>query len=1071
MRSVFLGLGLLACVGSGALYAQQGKSDKAVVQAQHDWENERVFAINKEPSRAFFFPYESEALALNHKKAASGRYQLLNGKWKFHFSRKPADRPENFYKEDFDISKWDEISVPGNWELLGYDVPHYLDVDYPFEANPPFIPNHYNPVGSYRHTFDIPQDWDGNDIYIHLGAVKSAFYIWVNGEKVGYSQDSKLPAEFNITDFIRKGNNTLALEVYRWSDGSYLEDQDFWRVSGIERDVYVYAQPKFTIQDFFLKADLDNQYKDGLFDLRVDLKNSGAKAIKGGQVEATLLDGGKEVFSLNETVNINAKGELSIDLSKKIDNPRKWSAEFPNLYKLLLTLKDSKGNVITSLTNDVGFRKLEIKNAQFLVNGVPVYIRGVNRHEHDMVTGHVIDEASMIEDIELMKKFNINAVRNSHYPNDERWYELCNQYGLYMVDEANVESHGQDIWDPEKTLAMKESWKAQHHDRMLRMVERDKNQPSIVTWSLGNEAGRGLAFYEGYGEVKKIDDTRPVQYEMSQNSEFTDIQAPMYHSIEEVERFAKSNPKIPLIMCEYDHAMGNSVGSLQDYWDLFESYECLQGGFIWDWVDQGFLMHTESGEPYFGYGGDFDHGEVPNDSTFCLNGLVMADRTVKPHTWEVKKVYQPIKIHASDLSNGVVEIQNKFGFDNVSNYDGYWEIKSQGNLVAKGQMPEIDIPASTRKQVTIDIPEINPVPGAEYHLKVWYLTKEEKNLVPAGHEVAWDQFKLPIEVPAVKMDLSALDKIKLTKSGNDFIVEGPKFKYTFLAENGGLSSAKFEGKELIKTPLKPNFWRAPIDNDLGNGMPTRCAEWKRASDNQKVIAFNAKALDKRKIQIVSDLELADTVATAKVVYTVYGNGEIVVDYLMSPKSSHLDEIPRVGMIAQLPGEYDKMSWYGRGPQETYSDRKTGASVDVYSGTVWDQYFPYVRPQEFGNKTDVRWMSLTNASGKGLLLVAENDLLSVNAHQISPEVIEHPGADAPNRHTYHVKPEDVVTWYIDLKQMGVGGEDSWGAKPRPDYLIKPDRNYEYSFRLIPYDVFENSPLQKINSRVEHQSSSL
>ena len=694
---------------------------KHITAYTHDWENEQIFEINKEDPHSSFFPYNSRELALDSNIEDAENYINLNGKWKFFWVRKPADRPKDFYMNDYDIAGWKEITVPGNWERQGYGVPQYLDEEFPFPANWPSIPNEYNPVGSYKKDFILPENWIADEIFIHLGAVRSAFYLWINGEKVGYSQGSKLPAEFNITKYVISGKNTIACEVYRWSDGSYLEGQDMWRLSGIDRDVYLYSRPKQHIKDYFIISDLDENFENGLFSIDVDVINYNNTDERDLSVEVSIRDDDKVIKSHHMPIkNIPAEGEESVKLSAKIDFPRKWTAETPNLYTVLILLKNAKGDLLEAISCKTGFRKVEIKNGLLHVNGTKITIKGVNRHEHDPVTGHAVDEASMIQDIQLMKQFNINAVRASHYPNHPLWYELCDKYGLYVVDEANVESHGLNIGDTAITLGNRPEWVKAQLRRTERMVERDKNHPSIITWSLGNEAGFGICFIEAYKWIKERDPSRPVQYEMAQNSEYTDIQAPMYHKIDNIEEYARSNPRRPLILCEYAHAMGNSVGNLQDYWDVIEKYESLQGGFIWDWVDQTLLEYTDAGEAYFAYGGDYDHAPVDNDSNFCVNGLVQANRNLNPHIWEVKKVYQYVDIKSSDLIQGSFNITNKYDFTNLNKFKAEWNLEAEGKTISSGTIPSIDLLPHQSEAIHFPIPEILPQPGVEYFLKILF---------------------------------------------------------------------------------------------------------------------------------------------------------------------------------------------------------------------------------------------------------------------------------------------------------------------------------------------------------------
>lgn len=1026
----------------------------------HDWENEAITEINKLPARSAYFPYETLEKARARAKEKSERYLSLDGKWKFNWVRKPADRPQNFYSMGFSDSEWELIDVPGNWERLGYGVPHYLDVDYPFDANPPFIPNDYNPVGSYRKTFELPESWDQHSVIIHFGAVRSAFYLWVNGQKIGYSQGSKLPAEFDITAWVKPGENLVAVEVYRWSDGSYLEDQDMWRLSGMDRSVYVYAQPKTHIADHTIVAGLDQTYQNG--ELNIELNVVGLK----GQLEARLENAGEVVWV--EKVGVNAESQISNSKSKskysilnsrysipntqysilntQIPNVKKWSAETPNLYQLTLILKDEEGNTIEAYYQDIGFRTAEVKDGNFQINGQVVTIRGVNRHEHDPVKGHVVDEASMIRDIQLMKQFNINAVRASHYPNDLRWYELCDKYGLYVVDEANIESHGMNIRDPEVTLANRPSWKKAHMDRVQRMYQRDKNFTCIVTWSLGNEAGFGVNFMATYDWLKSVDNSRPVQYEMAQNTDYSDIQAPMYHSIERIKEYAEKHEPKPLILCEYAHAMGNSVGNLQDYWDVIEAFEELQGGFIWDWVDQGLLEQTEDGEEYFAYGGDYPHAPVKSDSNFCINGLVQANRMINAHIWEVKKVYQPLKISAKDADRGLLSIHNKHDFLDLSHFEFRWEVKSEGQLIAAGKLPRLDTKPHEKSEITIPNFLFEKLANREYFLTVSALTANEKPLVPVGHEVAWDQFVLTVDHATEAQIMTAGNPLVLNSNNLNYEVGNGMQEIHFSKESGQIIYWRAGQNELISKGPIPDFWRAPNDNDLGNGMPARSGLWKNAGQNQNLLELKIVKEQSNEMVIEALFALPDANDSQyQTIYTIYSDGRVHIRNTFIP-NGELPDLPRFGMRMELRQMFDRFDWLGKGPHETYFDKNTGAKIDRYSGAVWDQYHPYVRPQEFGNKTEVRWASLTNSSGEGLRIEGDS-LLNIRVMNLLPEDIDHTPRPSPNRHTTDIKKRALVTLNIDHMQMGVGGDTSWGRRVHEEYRI-PAKKYSYGFTLTP-----------------------
>ena len=674
---------MLACAVS---FAQTNKSN--------DWENPEVFSVNTLAPHALLIPFGAKNELSIYDIKMSPNYKSLNGLWKFKWSINTEKRPKEFYKPDYDIKNWDLIEVPSSWQMKGYGVPIYVNVNYPFKPNPPKIPKEYNPVGSYKRTFTVPKEWNNDEIILHFGGVNSAFYVWVNGKKVGYSEDSKTAAEFNITDFITEGENELAVEVYRWCDGSYLESQDMWRLSGIERDVFLYAKPKIHVYDVFIKSVLDKTYTNGILNLDFELKNM-TNQENDVEVSIELLDSqfSKSLLTIKKKVSLAKNSSAKLSTNNVIKRPNKWSAEQPNLYDLKIVLKDKSGKILETFTKKTGFRTSEIKNGQFLINGQYVLIKGVNRHEHSPVNGHVVTEAEMIEDIKLMKQFNINAVRSSHYPNHPKWYELCDIFGLYVVDEANIEAHGlQTKWDGDygyrfnTYTSQATEWKNAHIDRTLRMFQQNKNHPSIVIWSLGNEAGFGENFKITYKMLKSLDNSRPVQYEQAWLDPYTDIVAPMYHTISNLEKFLKLNDKRPLFMCEYSHGMGNSNGNLIDYWNFIKKHKALQGGFIWDWVDQGMEKETLDGRKYWAYGGNFGHQNVPSDKDFCLNGLVFPNRTPKPSLWEVKKVYQNISFEAIDLKLGKIKINNEFNFTSLGEYEIYWYLEGDGKMIAQDQL-------------------------------------------------------------------------------------------------------------------------------------------------------------------------------------------------------------------------------------------------------------------------------------------------------------------------------------------------------------------------------------------------
>jgi beta-galactosidase len=1030
----------------------QAVQSPSVTKLPYDWENQAVSEIGREAPHASLMPFDSESKVPANAFSGSPFYKLLNGKWKFNLVTKPVDCPSSFFLENFDDGNWKLIDVPSNWELKGYDYPIYTNIKYPHKATPPVIQSDYNPVGSYRTEFQTPADWNGKEIMLHFGAVSSAMYVWVNGKKVGYSEDSKTPAEFNITKYLKSGKNLLAVQVFRWCDGSYLEDQDFWRMSGITRDVYLVARSPIHVVDFQVKAGLDEFYRDGVFKVDINLRNLG-KTARNLILDAKLLDGSSKVLAFSKKVNILTDTQM-ISFDAKLTNVKKWSAETPNLYYLVITTKDETGKITESLGCQVGFRTVEIKNGQLCVNGVRILVKGVNIHEHHEVNGHVQDIETMIKDIATMKKFNINTVRTSHYPQPEKWYELCNKYGMYLIDEANIESHGMGYG--KESLAKDTTWYGAHLFRTRNMLERDKNHPSVIIWSLGNEAGDGTNFVKTSAWIKSRDKSRLVQYEQAGTAAHTDIYCPMYATIDRMIKYAEKNKDKPLIQCEYAHAMGNSVGNLQDYWDAIEKYDMLQGGCIWDWVDQGILTSNDNGQKSWAYGGDFGPKDVWTDGNFCCNGLVNPDRTPHPSLYEVKKVYQYVGFKALDISKGKFELINKYDFLNLSDFIIDWRIEADGVKVSSGKLPPLNVSAHNKQEFSIPV-NITPEPGKEYFIIFSAKTLKGTDLIPSGHEAAYEQFKLPFNVNAVPSTHKG--KLNHEKYADKVIIKGGDFLVAFDLKKGVINSLVLAGKEVLsegKGP-SPDFWRAPTDNDFGNGLDKRCRVWRKAGENRKLIGSKVNQISENQVNVELSFDIpgldGEKVARYESVYKVFGDREIEVHNKYEAVAQKLPEIPRMGMTIQLAREYENMQWYGRGPQENYWDRNTGALVGLYTGKVKDQYWAYIRPQENGNKTDVRWVSFTNGAGSGLLSIGL-PLLSISAHHNLMEDFESPvrtigrvyeGEVVVNRHISDVKERNLVSVNLDYKQMGVGGDNSWGARTHPQYLLT-DKAYNYSFRL-------------------------
>ncbi len=1014
-------------------------------QEPNDWENPQMISSNKQAPHATMMVYPDKASVINGERKLSPFYHSLNGQWRFNWVEKPVQRPEDFYRMDFDDSQWDHIDVPSNWQLKGYGIPIYLNHPYPFKKNPPFIQHNNNPVGSYRTTFLVPKKWEGRRIFLNFDGVESAFYVWVNGNKVGYSQGSRLPAEFDITHYLEQGENLLAVEVYRWSDGSYLECQDFWRLSGIFRDVYLYSTPSVHIRDFEVKTDLDEDYRDAGLGLTIKLVNFNREATRGVSVEAQLIDTDLDQELWRGEASVSSIPESYTQLFQtQIKNPRKWSAEKPALYTLVLALRDSSGRILEYTGCRIGFREVEMQGGQLLVNGQPVLFKGVNRHEHDPLTGHYVTRASMIRDLEIMKRFNINAVRTCHYPDDPLWYELCDEYGIYLIDEANIESHGMG-YHPDVTLGNNPEWKKAHLDRIERMVERDKNHPSVVIWSMGNEAGDGVNFVAGSDWIHQRDPSRPVHYERALLRDHVDIYSPMYMRIEGLKRYASKIQKRPLILCEYAHAMGNSVGNLQDYWDVIEAEPQLQGGFIWDWVDQAIFTKTSDGRPFFGYGGDF--GDVFNDGNFLCNGLIQPNRSPNPHLWEVKKVYQNIKVRLVDAAAGKFLVKNKHYFVNLFNINYLWDLRADGKIIQSGGPESLDLPPGQSAEISIPFQRPKANPHSEFMLTIKFVLSKDELWADKGHVLAWDQFEIPSSNPAaVFVDPETLPKLELTENSKHFIIAGDGFEARIGKGSGALEEYTMNEKKLISSPLVPNFWRAPTDNDNGNRMAARQAVWRMAGPQRVVTDVKAQKRGDYAVEIIAYCVLPAGKSSQIMSYTLYGNGDVVIKNEFKA-GMDLPNLPRFGMQMAIPNSYHNFTWYGRGPHESYWDRKSGAAVGMYTGQVKDLLHPYIRPQECGNRTDVRWLTLTDENGAGWLAVGAS-VLSVSAWPFSQDALERA------KHTFELQQGNSITVNLDLRQMGVGGDNSWGARPHAQYTL-PAAVYSYSFRLTPLSGKETS----------------
>jgi len=1022
-----------------------------------DWENPAVFTINAERPHADLMPFPDAESALTGDRQASPWRLSLNGRWKFHWSPCPAQRPIPFSDPAFDVTGWDDLDVPSNWQLKGYDPPIYTNVRYPFDhPNPPHVPQDDNPVGSYRRIFGVPDSWAGRRVILHFAGVSSAFYVWVNGRQVGYNEDSRTPAEFDITDYLIEGENVLAVEVYRWSDGVYLEDQDFWRLSGIFREVYLVSYADLHVRDFWVHTDLDADYRDA--DLRVEVEVvSYAGEEVACTVEGRLLDSeGQTVCA--PTAELTAPGTLT--LSAPVAAPRKWSAEEPHLYTLLLSLSDGDGRVVEVILCKVGFRRVEIKGGQLLFNGVPILLKGVNRHEHDPDTGHVMSRELMLNDLRLMKQHNINAVRTCHYPDVPEWYDLCDEYGLYVIDEANIESHGA------QHLADDPAWREAHLDRTIRMVERDKNHPSVIIWSLGNEAGDGCNFEATSAWVHQRDPSRPVHYEQAHARPHTDIICPMYWPVPSVVELAQKNPDRPVILCEYQHAMGNSNGGLARYWEAFETVPNLQGGFIWEWVEHGIrkLIPEPYGDgqaTYFAYGGEFGPPDVPSDGNFCMDGLVMPDRTPHPGLAEVKAVYQSIKTEALDAAAGRIAVTNAYAFRRLEGIDLAWEVRAGEVRVAEGAHP-MSLGPGEREALSLPFDAAALPANREAWLNLAFRLTAPTLWAEAGHVMATAQFRLPQEPATTTVHMADSASVSVAEEGDAILVTGEGFSATFSRASGTLTAYRHSGVDLITTGPVPHFWRAPTDNDRGNKMPERCGVWRHAGRDRVVEEVTVEQPTLQSARVTVRTRLPETDCRWDSAFTVLGSGEMVVEAAFEPGSRELPELPRLGVQLTVPGSFRQVEWYGRGPHESYWDRQTSAYVGVYESTVDAMFENYSVPQEHGNRTDVRWV-VVEGDGAGLQ-VTGLPLLHFSAHPYTTDDLEQAA------HAFELTRQDFVTLNLDLQQTGVAGNDSWGARPDEDVTVWPQA-YRFAFRLSPAPTSTSARMdlaaRKTGARLSHR----
>lgn len=1024
---------------------------KSMNESRRDWQNPLVFQKNKLPARASFYSFLDDPGHFVSEPWSATNYLSLNGKWHFTWSPSPAKRPVKFFEEGYDVSGWQQIKVPSNWQLEGYGVPNYINMRMDFTDKPVAgqVPDDNNPVGSYRREFSLPATWQEQTTILYLGAIKSAYYVWVNGQQVGYAQDSKSPAEFDVTPYLKKGVNSIAIEVYRWSDGTFLELQDMWRLSGIERDVYLYSVPNTRIHDFSVNAGLDDAYTNGELDLSVTLQSTENDIAGQHRVEAKLYDSDKQLImqQLIAMQTHSDKAGVTGELSASFDDIQHWSAESPSLYALHLALLNAEGEAIQHIWTRIGFRTTELKNGNVLINGQPVLFKGVNRHEHDPTTGHAISRESMRQDISLLKQYNINSVRTAHYPNDPYWYELADEYGMYVVDEANIESHGLGAanqggsYDPDKHMVNMPEWREAYINRVENMYERDKNHPSVVIWSIGNESGDGPNIEILYDWLKERTNA-PVMSEQAQTRRHTDMYSQMYASLEVLEHYAGLNESRSLILCEYEHAMGNSIGNLADYWHLIEKHKSLQGGFIWDWVDQTFYKKTPKGETFWAYGGDFETPGMYHDGNFSANGMLAADRSPNPHAFEVKQVYQYIGMQLNDAATGRFTFSNKRFFTRLDDVKLRWWVEENGTRMTSGEVTELSVEAGKSMPINLGW-QINFDADKEYFVNFDFVSQIEKPGLPVGHVVAAHQFPLS-KIPEHNPPASAV-AVNVTESDETLMLSGESFSLSLNRQTGLVDHYQVAGVSMLKAPLRPEFWRAPTDNDFGEQFPQKAKAWQMAGRELTLTSYRWEQLSNGQVKIVTEHFIPAVESRYLSEFLVDGSGRVDVDiWFYAAPHQFQSALPRIGNLFQLPIGFDNVSWFGRGPHENYWDRKTSARVGRYSMSVDELYFPYVRPQENGFRDDVREVSFVNDNNLGLKISGQ-PLIGFGAQFF--DVMDYDQFEKRGLHPHDLTKQDRIFINIDYKQRGIAGTDSWGTPPLFKYTL-PWRDYRYQFSFEP-----------------------
>ncbi len=1009
--------------------------------AQHnEWLDPQTNAVNRAPMHTSYFAYADSDEAAEGVKDRSSNYLSINGVWKFNWVRDAGQRPMDFFRTDFNDKGWGDMPVPGIWELNGYGDPMYNNIGYPweyqFQNNPPEVPSENNHVGSYRREITVPAGWSGKEIFVHFGSVTSNIYLWVNGKFVGYSEDSKLEAEFDITRYVKPGKNLLAFQTFRWCDGTYFEDQDFMRYSGVARDCYLYAREKTRIQDIRVTPDLDADYDNGTLDIVLELT---------GGCDVTLALADKDGNTVGTERLSGKKGQQKV--SMEVDSPAKWTAETPYLYTLTATSSAKGAEEVIPVK--VGFRKIEIKNAQVLVNGQPVLFKGANRHEMDPDGGYYVSKERMLQDVLRMKQLNINAVRTCHYPDDAYWYELCDRYGLYVVAEANLESHGMGY--EERSLSKFPVYEKVHLERNERNVQRNFNHPSIIFWSLGNEAGFGINFEKCYNWVKNEDPSRPVQYERAGNNDFTDIYCPMYYRYNSCIEYCESNPSKPLIQCEYAHAMGNSQGGFKEYWDIIRKYPAYQGGFIWDFVDQSNRWKNDRGQEIYGYAGDFNRYDVDKDQNFCDNGLISPDRILNPHSYEVKHIYQSIWASLVDSAKGKISVYNENFFRDLSSYRLEWQLLANGKAVQEGIVDEVDAAPQSATEISLGYDPAALCPQKEWMLNISFRLKKSEGLLPAGYTVAYNQIQLTgYGYDASLANISRSNEIIpspefSTSDRRYLILTGENFRIEFNRNDGFISLYSHNGKCLLEkgSSIRPNFWRAGTDNDFGAELQNRYAIWKNPSFRLESLNYD---IEDGMAYVRAAYTIEETGAGLTMEYAVNNAGALKITQKMTAgERKDIPEMFRFGIRFEMPKSYNTLEFYGRGPFENYYDRQHAALVGLYRQSVEEQFYSYIRPQETGTKAGLRWWEILNVSGNGLHFSSDAEF-SASALEYSIETLDD-GTKKDNRHPADLVKNGSTNICVDKVQMGLGCIDSWGGMPLEQYRL-PYGDYEAVFVITP-----------------------